>query len=433
MINIIHGNCRDELPKIEANLVDSIVTDPPAGIAFMGKGWDKNRGGRDKWIIWMSEIASECMRALKPGGHALVWAIPKTSHWTATAWENAGFELRDKIFHGFGSGFPKSQDISKVIDKAAGAEREIIGKRNPYLDGAIHKYSKPSGSFLGVPKKLEDGCVPITAPATENAKQWDGWGTGLKPAVEEWLLLRKPISESTVAKNVVKWNVGALNIDRCRIDFDKHDIHDLEQRQNSKTQGKPGNVQLKALNMPCKHGVKNKGRYPASFTHDGSPELLELFPYTKKKGGGFNKGTASRYFYCSKPSKRDRDGGLEKFELKSGSELLNRIEGSKGLSNPRAGAGRNNGMRNTHPTVKSTDLMRYLCRLITPPYGLVLDPFCGSGSTGKACAFEGFDFIGIEKELEYVNIANARIQYVLDGCPEIKKPEYVPENQTKLF
>ena len=193
MHDLYNGDCLDYLKTHPDNMFDSIVTDPPAGIAFMGKDWDKDKGGRDAWIAWMTEIAEECLRVLKPGAHALVWALPRTSHWTATAWEDAGFEVRDRVSHLFGSGFPKSHNISKAIDKMAGAEREVIGINQNVKGRTIREIETLNvGAGAG-------NDTSITAPATPEAQQWDGWGTALKPCMEDWWLLRKPIEEKTVA------------------------------------------------------------------------------------------------------------------------------------------------------------------------------------------------------------------------------------------
>lgn len=207
-MRLMHGDCLEQLKTLADNSVDSLVTDPPAGIAFMGKEWDKDKGGRKEWVSWMTGVMSEALRVMKPGAHGLVWALPRTSHWTATALEDAGFEVRDVITHLFGSGFPKSLDVSKAIDKAAGAEREVVGE-NPNHRGESqtrNMYTKALG---------QDGSV--TAPATDDVKKWQGWGTALKPASEHWILVRKPCSEKTVAANVIKWGTGALNIDASRI------------------------------------------------------------------------------------------------------------------------------------------------------------------------------------------------------------------------
>jgi len=206
VIDIRHGDCLELMADISGNSIDAMVTDPPAGIGFMGKSWDSDKGGSDEWIRWMEQIMLECLRVLKPGGHALVWAIPRTSHWTASALDNAGFEIRDVITHLFGSGFPKSHNISKAIDKAAGIEREIVGPkkdvngRTKAIENWSLKGGKPhSGRCMSEAKtKCSDNFE--TRPATPEAKQWDGWGTALKPAAEFWILCRKPQSEKNHRK-----------------------------------------------------------------------------------------------------------------------------------------------------------------------------------------------------------------------------------------
>ena len=371
-----HGDCLEVLATLPDCSVDAIVTDPPAGIAFMGKDWDKDKGGKAEWIDWMFEVALQCRRVIKPGGHALVWAIPRTSHWTGDAWEEAGWQVRDKIYHVFGSGFPKSLDVSKAIDKAAGVERERYAR--PAFGGT---FSDDNGSTYGT--AISD------TPATPEAKQWAGWGTALKPAAEEWWLFRRPL-EGTVAANVLKHGTGAINVDGCRIGTDLI-------KGSRGEGGKHGRYGLIGA-MDYEH----TGRFPANFTHDGSDEVVALFPYTTSGSiephhkqnsestkhsyeGGYKEkslvshgdsGSAARFFYCAKASQSDRDSG---------------------------------DVPNTHATVKSQDLMTYLCRLITPPGGTILDPFTGSGSTGKAAILEDFKFIGIEREAEYIEIARARI------------------------
>lgn len=430
------GDCLEILKTLESNSVDAIVTDPPAGIAFMGKEWDKNKGGRRQWIEWMTQVAEECLRVIKPGGHALVWAIPRTSHWTGTAWEDAGWECRDKLYHCFGSGFPKSLAIGKAIDKMAGAEREVVGikKKTP---------SYKEGWSYGNSSQTYDH--PITAPATPDAQQWEGWGTALKPAIEEWWLFRKPISEPNIAANVLRWGTGGLNIEGCRVEHSEHSTFEAKRHKQHFGASKGNAVYNGGWNR-ISDEIPN-GRFPAQLIHDGSDAVLSLFPETSSGEnkprsaaksqqscyGTFNQaninhfsassGSAARFFkscpdndtedaeirrliYQGKATKRDRDEGLEGFEKKM--ETMNSYtEPSEGRN-----ADKNGGVKaNTHPTVKPVALMRYLCRLITPPNGIVLDPFMGSGSTGKGAILEGFQFIGIEQNFEYLEIAKARILF----------------------
>lgn len=432
-ISIYHGDCLQVMREVLAdNSIDAIVTDPPAGIGFMGKEWDHHKGGRDQWVAWMSDVMRECLRVLKPGGHALVWAIPRTSHWTAWAIESAGFEIRDRVSHLFGSGFPKSLDVSKQIDAAAGIEREVIGqgtfaKRRPNGIGD----SVAHGDYGSEPGH------PLTTPATDAAKQWNGWGTALKPACEDWWLCRKSL-EGTVAENVLKWGTGGLNIDGCKIEFRGNGDGEWRSTPGRGTQGQgdKGSTGIYGYfggNAEPKDQIRyeSNGRWPANITHDGSEEVLagfpdtttgDLQPYENKSRNGHagvnsewktvlhtgDSGSAARYFYCAKASKEDREIGLDDLPIRTAGEVTDRTDGSDGLNSPRAGAGRTSGSRNVHPTVKPIELMRYLCRLITPPKGLILDPFFGSGSTGKAARKEHFRCIGIEADEYYCAIAARR-------------------------
>jgi len=273
-----HGDCLDVLKTLADGSVDAIVTDPPAGIAFMGKEWDRDKGGKADWIQWMQSVADQCLRVIKPGGHALVWAIPRTSHWTGTAWEDAGWQPRDKIYHVFGSGFPKSLDISKAIDKAAGAEREVVGPK-VYAGGHIQNHSGGGGQpYSGGYSQCKTGGTTVdTAPATEAAKQWEGWGTALKPAAEEWWLFRKPLI-GTVAANVLEHGTGGLNIGACR-------VGDTVETWPKSRSYAPGQMQPGHSGDTQPTGNAPGGRWPANFTHDGSDEVLALFPETGPTGG----------------------------------------------------------------------------------------------------------------------------------------------------
>jgi site-specific DNA-methyltransferase (adenine-specific) len=394
------------MPTLAAGSVDSIVSDPPYGLSFMGKGWDHGVPGQSFW--------AEALRVAKPGAHLLAFGGTRTYHRLACAIEDAGWEIRDCVMWVYGSGFPKSMDVSKAIDKAAGAEREVVGQRTTGV-----------GTGNGSTPLMGDGNRDITAPATAAARQWAGWGTALKPAWEPIIVARKPL-DGTVAANVLKYGTGAINVDGCRVGTDGG--------CKGAGRGPQGAVHGDGLNGAFAPAVLGLGRWPANLIHDGSDEVVGLFPETtsnvRKPSGkddrgipGFvmrrvdsderghcDSGSAARFFYCAKASKADRDEGLEGFALRSASECCeDREPGSAGLDNPRAGAGRTSGARNIHPTVKPTSLMRYLCRLVTPPGGVVLDPFTGSGSTGKGAMLEGFRFIGIEREAEYLEIARARI------------------------
>ena len=386
-----HADCLDAMREMPADSIDAIVTDPPAGIAFMGREWDKDKGGRDAWVKWMTEVARECLRVIKPGGHALVWAIPRTSHWTGWAWEDGGWEPRDKIVHLFGSGFPKSLSVSKALDKAAGVEREVVGERT-FRGKAAQDWREKGGTFTAGASSSA-GCtktVGITAPATDAAKQWDGWGTALKPAAEDWWLFRKPLV-GTVAANVLAHGTGAINVDACRIGTGE-----------DKTSGGCAGVSALHEGGITKRAPVDfsKGRWPANVTIDEeAASMLDKQTGTLKSGGGIkgkrshvntygnptqdlitdwngDSGGASRFFYTAKASRKERGEG------------------------------------NTHPTVKPLALMKWLVRLVCPPGGTVLDPFAGSGTTGIAALEEGFMFVGIEREAEYAEIARKRLEGV---------------------
>jgi len=377
---LYNDDCLTRLKQLEENSIDSIVTDPPYGLSFMGKKWD--------YDVPSQEIWAECLRVLKPGGHLLAFAGTRTQHRMAVRIEDAGFEIRDMIAWVYGSGFPKSMDVSKYIDKAAGAEREEIGES---------KWANrtPNGC-VGVRGNTFDKTKAITATATEAARQWQGWGTALKPALEPITVARKPLI-GTVAENVLAHGTGALNIDATRV--------------GTETRINAGMSSLGVMHddewKPRDVSSTVTGRWPANLIHDGSDEVVGLFPADKQ-------GSAARYFYCAKASKRDRDDGLDGFQEKTKKVPVIQTVGV-GLHGQSEDGKQISLAKNFHPTVKPTDLMRYLCRLVTPPNGVVLDPFMGSGSTGKAAMLEGFQFIGIERESEYVEIAKARIQHALDN------------------
>ncbi len=410
------GDCLPILAAMGEGSVDAICTDPPAGIAFMGREWDKDKGGRDNWIAWMQTIATEALRVAKPGAHALVWALPRTSHWTATAWENAGWQVRDVVCHLFGSGFPKSLAIGKAIDAAKGAEREVVGT-----------WSMPGRGSRSLEQKygLTQDAGNITAPATPEAAQWEGWGTALKPAAEHWLLLRKP-PVGTIAENVLAHGTGGINVDGCRVGF-------ASPGDEAETKGKNrhGDFGSEPRGTRGIYGADNReqencaaaGRYPSNLILDDSDEVRAAFA---RQGAG----EAVRFFYTSKASRKERDDGVEG-EHVSAAEITGRKPNSPGLKNPRASC--TSGGRNVHPTVKSLELMRYLVRMVTPPGGTVLDCFTGSGSTGCAAITEGFNFIGIELNPEYAEIARQRIgqatqreRFSLGLKPRRREPELMP-------
>jgi site-specific DNA-methyltransferase (adenine-specific) len=308
--------------------------------------------------------------------------------------EDAGFEIRDQLAWAFGSGFPKSLDVSKAIDAAAGAKREVIGTIPDRWTGA--------GNTFNFSTDREQSEVTVTGgPATAAAAQWQGWGTALKPAFEPIVLARKPLI-GTVAANVLAHGTGGLNIDGCRVGGDERPLVTSDRRLENNTYS-PG------LSGSKSEGVTSLGRWPANLLHDGSDEVLAAFPSAPGQQGDLNA-SAARFFYCAKASGRDRNEGLDGLATVAAGALNMRSD-AHAAANGNLPAAR----ANTHPTVKPTDLMRYLCRLITPPGGLVLDPFMGSGSTGKAAVKEGFRFVGIDLSDEYVTIAERRIAHAAFG------------------
>lgn len=373
-----HSDCVAFMRTLPDNHVDAIVTDPPYELGFMGKGWDKSG------IANSVEMWSEALRILKPGGHLLAFSGSRTYHRMTCAIEDAGFDIRDQIMWVYGSGFPKSLDVSKAIDKAAGAEREVLGVVGK--SGSVRNCMNTD--FAG-------GEYMATAPATDAAKQWHGWGTALKPAHEPICVARKPL-EGTVAHNVTTWGTGAMNVDGCRV----------EGVPPSVPQPSLGVRERVVYNFGTGKGRNGEmsqasGRWPSNFVHDGSEEVTGLLD------------DAARFFYCAKASKRDRDEGCEGMPEVMAMRYGEKAQGPLPQQTPAKPV----AQRNHHPTVKPTELMRYLCRLVTPPGGLIFDPFTGSGSTGKAAVLEGFDFLGCDMTAEYVEIARARIQHVAKSKP----------------
>ncbi len=387
----------------------------------MGKSWDTDKGGRDNWIKWMQEVATECKRVLKPGGHAFVWAIPRTSHWTATAWENAGFEIRDVVAHVFGSGFPKSHNIGKNIEKikVGGIKnlKQVGTKKGIKVETGTQGFSYSKEYVAG--KSMGGKQISGDIPVYEINNEYEGWGTALKPAREDWILMRKPI-EGTVAENCLKWGVGGINIDECRVGTE------TMVNQSASSIYSQGEVKMKKQKPTI-----STGRFPANLIHDGSDEVVELFPETKptkphggdggkldtqEMGWGFkrmpcdlsdNGGSAARFFYCAKSSKSERNVGCEGLEEKANAGSYEfRTDGSLD-GKPTA------PKSNFHPTVKPIALMEYLIKLVSREGHTVLDPFAGSFTTGIACINLDRKFIGIERDKEYFKIGKARIDYVI--------------------
>lgn len=269
---LLLGDSLETLKTLDANSIDAMVTDPPAGISFMGKTWDSHKGGRKEWIAWLCEVMEEALRVMKPGAYGLVWALPRTSHWTGMALEDAGFEVRDCVYHLFGSGFPKSLNVGKAIDKMQGNEREIVGTQ--MLGGNAAQTTKEKGGTYASNTDAV-GVKPIEVQLTKGQTEWEGWGTALKPAVECWWLVRKPLEESTVAKNVLEYGTGALNIDASRIKgLSDKELNWTPQRQHAENPlqiggAKPGDEQ--SMYSPS-------GRWPSHLIHDGSDVIVEQFP-----------------------------------------------------------------------------------------------------------------------------------------------------------
>ena len=385
MIDLRNGDCIEQMRQLPPNSVDSIVTDPPYELGFMGKSWDSTG------IAYSVKMWDEALRVLKPGGHLLAFSGSRTYHRMAVAIEDAGFEIRDQIMWVYGSGFPKSLDVEKAINKTAGV-----------------KYKAQPASGVGFMNSTDDGYnttlnqLVQVGESTDKAKQWEGWGTALKPAHEPIVLARKPLI-GTVATNVIIHGTGALNIDGSRVGSSAEDFIKLSKGVDAirKRGGVMENSWKNSSDLSNANPANELGRWPANFIHDGLDEDW------------------ARFFYCAKSSKKDRNEGLDDF---AGKEVGTK---GNGLARTCASCGAstlqgcecpdrtyvNPTRANHHPTVKPTELMRYLVRMITPPNGIVLDPFMGSGSTGKAAVLERFSFIGIDQSADYIEIATARIKH----------------------
>ena len=420
---IIQGDCVNVMKKIEANSVDTIITDPPYATKFMGKKWDTE-------IAFQKETWKQALRVAKPGATMLVFGGTRTYHRLACAIEDAGWILKDCIMWIYGSGFTKATDISKQLDK--GYKRKIVGKQkytNPKADNSIQASSYGIGGGLHREKPAERVRTDITEPSTQEAKLWNGWKShGLKPAYEPILVAMKP-NEGSYANNALKHGVAGLNIDGGRIEHNEKQIEckrkpmqgqswnekscgfrrEPNQMASASPQGRfPANVILdeKAAKMLDEQsGERPAGAFPpkrgsSAFFGLGDAENRNEFVGQMKDKGG-----ASRFFYMAKASREERNMGCEGLEEKSAEKRTPKGQGimyEKGFNAP---------TKNYHPTVKPLKLMEYLCILTkTPTGGIVLDPFAGSGTTGMACKKTGRDFILIEKEKEYCKIAKARIK-----------------------
>lgn len=368
---LYRGDCLEVLAAMEPESVDAIVCDPPYGLGFMGRAWDVLPPGED----W----ARLCLRVLKPGGHLVAFGGTRTVHRLTTAIEDGGFEIRDMVSWLYWSGFPKSLDVSKAIDREAGAERDVV--MVPTKPGNRPEQAGPIA--LGA-----SGMRNIAGPATEAAKKWNGYGTALKPAQEPAVLARKPLT-GTVAANVLEHGTGALNIDGCRFAYGD-EAWPGPHSEWSYTNGPGGNTWTGGWSHESREkptASNNLGRWPANI------------------------------YAHPKASRSEREAGCERLPGRTGAEATDRTAGSAGLDNPRAGAGRTaDKVKNHHPTVKPIGVMRWLCKLTGgQPGSVILDPFMGSGTTGCAAVLEGFDFIGIEREPEYMQICEARIRHHMGG------------------
>ena len=438
MKKIILGDCLEKLKELPDNSIDSIVTDPPYGIGFMGKEWDvfkssevsknvegsrrkgehknikdgkdgmaspsgirydESRIGHIKFQEWCHKWLKETYRVLKPGGHILISCSTRMYHRMACATEDAGFEIRDMIEWVYGSGFPKSLNIGKAVDKLQGNKREKTGNSRAG--------SKARNGFKGDMAIMPFETKTIDLDITKGTSKWEGWGTALKPAHEPICMARKPLSEKSVAENCLKWGTGGINIDESRVgtggDYTVHNagVSGSESYQWNKGEQKESSKEYK----------ETTGRFPANLIHDNSEEVRECFPDNSER---FFKSI----IYHPKASKGERNKGCEGLEEKPvawGNQA--KAELKRGNLDFRAGgdATKHNKVEmriNNHPTVKPIALMEYLIKMVTPKGGVVLDPFTGSGSTLVAAKQNGFDYIGIEKEEEYVKIAEARLKAV---------------------
>jgi site-specific DNA-methyltransferase (adenine-specific) len=402
---ILHGDCMQLLKTLPDNSIDAIVTDPPYGMSpdgiartwadieegrklsgFMGKEWDA--------AVPCHNFFAECLRVLKHGGHMIAFSSTRTVCALGMAAQKGGFVIRDMIHWCYFSGFPKSHDISKAIDREAGAVREVVGTKE--------RSNKQAHTNFG---QLSAEKFVYTKPATQDAQKWAGFGTALKPAVEPALLLRKPLEKGlTIAQNVLKHGTGALNIDGCRFGYGD----------------------------PCWVGPNENDNYRPPHENKAIKNMKTDTQFNASKQVFNNWSPQGRWpanlYQCAKASRSEREEGLDHLETTKGFEAVHRKEGSAGLDNPRAGAGRTaNEVRNIHPTVKPIKLMRWCCKLIGGQKGsVILDPFTGSGTTGAAALLEGFDFVGMELTPEYLPIIEGRI--------EAARKQYKLENaQLDLF
>ena len=442
---IYKGSMLDMLEVIQPNSIDSIVCDPPYELNFMNRGWDKSG------ISFNVETWKKCYEVLKPGGYLLAFGGSRTFHRIAVAIEDAGFEIRDTIMWLYGSGFPKSMNIGLALDKKNGVESKVVGERG------AHDFSENKGSMMSFITSTTGKQERTKIKIKQATNEWQGWGTALKPAYEPVVVARKPFKGSLV-DNIIENGVGGINIDECRVPTTDEDIKTIERKT---TENKTVNtiVPFNASRLVIQKENYKLGRFPSNIIHDGSEEATSGFPnttsrsidggqsvdwgfdddakygYKVRMGGGFNdSGSASRYFYSAKASKKDRDEGLdlvgfEETRVTDGSIRTNQ-------ETARMYGACSAVRRNIHPTVKPCELMQYLVRLAAPKGATILDPFMGSGSTGKAVMFENrernanYKFIGIDLEEKYCQVANARIDYALNKYKYdlIKKQQQAKQN-----
>lgn len=425
---LLVGNCLDTLKQLADDSIDSVVTDPPYELGFMGKSWDSTG------IAFNIAIWQECMRVLKPGGHLLAFSGSRTYHRMAVAIEDAGFEIRDQIMWLYGSGFPKSMAIDKAIEGklTTGSSnkksfKNLSGEQVDRGDWGIAKQQYDHGQ--------RDTNYDTTAgstrlgklnPTTKEAKQWQGWGTALKPAHEPIVVARKPISMKTVAENVLTYGTGAINIDASRVGTEQlgggtmPDLRDVGSMSKEAT-----GIDKLSFGQNFRPATRVEqpsytGRFPANVIHDGSDEVVELFPNTG------DTGTAARFFYCAKTSKSERNAGLTNLPNNVGAN------GNKWTDQDyrRGDSVPTTERKNFHPTVKPLTLMRYLIKLVTPPNGTVLDPFLGSGSTAVAAILDNFNWKGCEMTEDYLPIIKGRVEHAI---AEVKKAKQKKESTPTLF
>lgn len=389
------GDCIEVMKTFPDNSVDSICCDPPYELGFMGKSWDSTgiANNKDMW--------AECLRILKPGGHLLSFGGTRTYHRMACAIEDAGFEVRDMIEWVYGSGFPKSLNIGKAVDKLQGNEREVTGE-----------YEVPDirGDAYGTMNEKQGGSYKnITVSKTKGTSEWEGWGTALKPAHEPICMARKPLAEKTVAENCLKYGTGGINIDESRVDYtsEKDKKEGQSSRPNSTSKGMQYYAEGEDDNFNRKDRSDLQGRFPANLITDGSKEVRECFPETKSvksnRGGARNDGTT---VFNKVPQNIEINYECGFNDSGNASRFFKSIVYVPKASKIDRGTG------NNHATVKPTALMEYLIKMVTPPKGLILDPFTGSGTTLVAAKQLGRNYIGIELDPKYCEIAKQR----LDNC-----------------